>query len=144
MDAVNNVIKMPRRISASAQKKIGKFLAFRLGKEEYGLDMRAVQELRSYGPVMEIADFPDTPDSSGLPDFLKGFIHLHGIVVPIVDMRIKLNSGTPTYDQFTVVIIMDIPGGAMGMVVDSVSDMAPTVECRKPEQIWAPFWIRTV
>jgi purine-binding chemotaxis protein CheW len=141
MDAVNNVIKMRRPISASDQKNIGKFLAFRLGKEEYGLDMRAVQALRNYGQVTEIAKFPDSPD---LPDSLKGFIHLHGLVVPIVDMRIKLNCGTPTYDQFTVVIIVDIPGGAMGMVVDSVSDAVLPVERRRPEQMWAPFWIRTV
>ena len=43
--------------------------------------------------------------------------------MPIIDMRIKFNLGTPTYDQFTVVIILNISGRVMGMVVDSVSDV---------------------
>jgi purine-binding chemotaxis protein CheW len=50
-------------------------------------------------------------------------VNLRGIIVPIVDMRIKFNLGEPTYDQFTVVIILNINGRIMGMVVDSVSDV---------------------
>ncbi|HYD79221.1 MAG TPA: chemotaxis protein CheW, partial [Paucimonas sp.] len=50
-------------------------------------------------------------------------VNLRGIIVPIVDMRIKFNLGTPTYDQFTVVIILNIAGRVVGMVVDSVSDV---------------------
>ncbi|MGZ3254426.1 MAG: chemotaxis protein CheW, partial [Burkholderiaceae bacterium] len=54
---------------------------------------------------------------------VKGVVNLRGIIVPIVDMRIKFNLGEPTYDQFTVVIILNIGGRVMGMVVDSVSDV---------------------
>jgi purine-binding chemotaxis protein CheW len=54
---------------------------------------------------------------------VKGVVNLRGIIVPIVDMRIKFNLGEPTYDQFTVVIILNIGGRIMGMVVDSVSDV---------------------
>ncbi|MDP2024860.1 chemotaxis protein CheW, partial [Sulfuriferula sp.] len=60
-------------------------------------------------------------------------VNLRGIIVPIVDMRIKFNLGEPTYDQFTVVIILNIAGRVMGMVVDSVSD----VTTLSPEQIKA-------
>ena len=90
------------------------FLAFTLGKEEYGIDILKVQELRGYESVTQIANSPE---------FIKGFVNLRGIIVPIIDMRIKFNIGTPTYDQFTVVIILNVAGRIMGMVVDSVSDV---------------------
>ena len=90
------------------------FLAFTLGKEEYGIDILKVQEIRGYDAVTRIANSPD---------FIKGVVNLRGIIVPIVDMRIKFQLGEPTYDQFTVVIILNIGGRVVGMVVDSVSDV---------------------
>ena len=98
------------------------FLAFTLGEEEYGIDIQKVQELRGYDAVTHIAN---------APDFIKGVVNLRGIIVPIIDMRIKFNLGTPTYDQFTVVIILNIAGRVMGMVVDSVSDVITLT----PEQV---------
>ena len=90
------------------------FLAFTLGSEEYGIDILKVQEIRGYEAVTRIAN---------APEFIKGVINLRGIIIPVVDMRIKFKLGTPTYDQFTVVIILNIGGRIMGMVVDSVSDV---------------------
>ncbi|MDB5773657.1 MAG: purine-binding chemotaxis protein CheW [Burkholderiales bacterium] len=90
------------------------FLAFRLGQEEYGIKILKVQEIRGYDAVTRIAN---------APDFIKGVINLRGIIVPIIDMRIKFNLGEPTYDQFTVVIILNVAGRVLGMVVDSVSDV---------------------
>jgi purine-binding chemotaxis protein CheW len=89
-------------------------LAFTLGKEEYGIDILKVQEIRGYDSVTKIAN---------APDFIKGVVNLRGIIVPIVDMRIKFNLGAPTYDQFTVVIVLNIANRVVGMVVDSVSDV---------------------
>ena len=90
------------------------FLAFTLGQEEYGIDIQKVQELRGYDTVTRIAN---------APEHIKGVVNLRGIIVPIIDMRIKFNLGTPTYDQFTVVIILNMASRVMGMVVDSVSDV---------------------
>ncbi|MDD5336795.1 MAG: chemotaxis protein CheW [Rhodoferax sp.] len=90
------------------------FLAFTLGHEEYGIDIQKVQELRGYDTVTRIAN---------APTHIKGVINLRGIIVPIIDMRIKFNLGTPSYDQFTVVIILNLANRVMGMVVDSVSDV---------------------
>ena len=73
-----------------------------------------MQEIRGYEACTRIAN---------APEFVKGVVNLRGIIVPIVDMRIKFNLGTPTYDQFTVVIILNINGRVVGMVVDSVSDV---------------------
>jgi purine-binding chemotaxis protein CheW len=98
------------------------FLAFTLGQEEYGIDIQKVQELRGYDTVTRIAN---------VPEHIKGVVNLRGIIVPIIDMRIKFNLGTPTYDQFTVVIILNMASRVMGMVVDSVSDVITL----KPDQI---------
>lgn len=100
--------------SRSMEVESKEFLAFTLGSEEYGIDILKVQEIRGYESVTRIVN---------APDFIKGVINLRGIIVPIVDMRIRFNLGTPTYDQFTVVIILNINGRITGIVVDSVSDV---------------------
>ena len=89
-------------------------VTFTLGQEEYGIDIQKVQELRGYDAVTRIAN---------APEYIKGVVNLRGIIVPIIDMRIKFQLGAPTYDQFTVVIVLNIGGRVVGMVVDSVSDV---------------------
>jgi len=89
-------------------------LTFTLGKEEYGIDILKVQEIRGYEAVTTIAN---------APDFIKGVINLRGIIVPIVDMRIKFNLGNVSYDESTVVIILNVAKRVVGMVVDGVSDV---------------------
>jgi purine-binding chemotaxis protein CheW len=103
-----------RLASGSTATEVMEFLAFCLGEEEYGIRILKVQEIRGYDAVTKIAN---------APEFIKGVVNLRGIIVPIVDMRIKFNLGTPTYDQFTVVIILSIADRVVGMVVDSVSDV---------------------
>lgn len=99
-------------------------VTFKLGEEEYGIDIQKVQELRGYDAVTRIAN---------APDYIKGVVNLRGIIVPIIDMRIKFKLGDPTYDQFTVVIVLNIAGRVVGMVVDSVSDVITlTAEQIKP------------
>ena len=90
------------------------FLSFRLGGEEYGIDILKVQEIRGYDAVTRIAN---------TPEFIKGVINLRGTIVPIIDLRIKFALGDPSYDEFTVVIILNVAGRVVGVVVDSVSDV---------------------
>ncbi|MEX3628251.1 MAG: chemotaxis protein CheW [Burkholderia sp.] len=90
------------------------FLVFTLGDEEYGIDILKVQEIRSYDSVTRIAN---------APEFIKGVINLRGIIVPIVDMRIKFHLGRIEYDHQTVVIILNVAHRVVGMVVDGVSDV---------------------
>ena len=90
------------------------FLVFALGSEEYGIDILKVQEIRGYDTVTRIAN---------APEFVKGVINLRGIIVPIVDMRIKFNLGRVEYDHQTVVIILNVASRVVGMVVDGVSDV---------------------
>ncbi|SMC16945.1 CheW protein [Andreprevotia lacus DSM 23236] len=90
------------------------YLVFTLGLEEYGIDILKVQEIRGYDHVTRIAS---------TPEFIKGIINLRGIIVPIVDLRIKFALGEPAYDQFTVVIILNVAQRVIGIVVDGVSDV---------------------
>ncbi len=118
--SLSNISASSSRLDQSVS--VREFLAFTLGREEYGIDILKVQEIRGYESVTRIAN---------APEFIKGLINLRGIIVPIVDMRIRFNLGDPTYDQFTVVIILTISGRTVGMVVDSVSDVTTLL----PEQI---------
>jgi len=90
------------------------YLTFRLDTEEYGIDILKVQEIRGYDTVTKIA---------GAPSFIKGVINLRGVIVPIIDLRIKFSLGEAKYDDFTVVIILNLAGRIVGAVVDSVSDV---------------------
>lgn len=98
----------------SGNNLANEFLTFRLGQEEYGIEILKVQEIRGYDAITQIAN---------APEFIKGVINLRGIIVPIVDMRIKFYLNDVQYDQFTVVIILNVAGRVMGMVVDGVSDV---------------------
>lgn len=95
-------------------EQANEFLTFRLGKEEYGVEILKVQEIRGWEQPTTIAN---------APEFIKGVINLRGTIVPIVDMRIKFALGEAAYDMFTVVIILNVGGRIVGMVVDSVSDV---------------------
>jgi purine-binding chemotaxis protein CheW len=94
-------------------------LNFRLGAEAYGISIMKVQELRTYENVTRIAN---------APDFVKGVVNLRGVIVPIIDMRIRFNTGAAAYDEFTVVVILNIRNCVGGMVVDSVSDVVTLQE----------------
>jgi purine-binding chemotaxis protein CheW len=100
--------------SSTTSQVINEFLTFRLGKEEYGIEILKVQEIRGYDSITQIAN---------APEFIKGVVNLRGIIVPIIDMRIKFRLGNADYDQFTVVIILNVAGRVMGIVVDGVSDV---------------------
>jgi len=99
---------------AAVQNQTHEYLAFRLGAEEYGIDILKVQEIRKYDTVTRIAN---------APEFIKGVINLRGSIVPIVDMRVKFALGTAEYNTFTVVIILNVADRIVGIVVDSVSDV---------------------
>jgi len=105
-----------------AASRIREFLAFKLGNEEYGIDILRVQEIRSYEEPTRLAN---------VPEFIKGVVNLRGVIVPIVDMRLKFRLDEAKYDHFTVVIVLNIGSRVVGMVVDSVSDVITLT----PEQL---------
>jgi purine-binding chemotaxis protein CheW len=104
----------PRAPAAAPHARSGEYLTFRLGAEEYGIDILRVQEIRSYEQPTRIAN---------APAFLKGVVNLRGVIVPIIDLRLKLNCESAEYNDFTVVIVLNVKGRVVGAVVDSVSDV---------------------
>ena len=96
------------------QVNFSECLTFRLGEEEYGIDILRVQEIRSYEAPTRIAH---------APSFIKGVIDLRGVIVPIVDLRLKLQCDTAEYTPFTVVIILNVGETVLGVVVDAVADV---------------------
>lgn len=101
-------------VMAEDDLAVGEFLTFTLGAEEYAIDILKVQEIRGYEQPTLIAN---------APHFIKGVINLRGIIVPIVDLRIKFNLGKVEYTPFTVVVILNVARRVIGIVVDSVSDV---------------------
>ena len=116
MDMIHETAPVARHEAARAKasQSGGEFLTFRLGAEEYGIDILKVQEIRSYEMPTRIAN---------APQFVKGVVNLRGVIVPIVDLRLKLGCETADYNDFTVVIVLNVRGRVVGAVVDSVSDV---------------------
>lgn len=92
----------------------GEFLTFKLGAQQYGVDILKVQEIRGWEDVTAL---PDTPPH------IKGVINLRGTIVPVLDLRIKFRLSEPVYDRFTVMIILNLGSRTVGIVVDGVSDV---------------------
>lgn len=106
----------------SAEASNQEFLVFSLGDEEYAIDILKVQEIRGYENVTRIAN---------APDFIKGVTNLRGVIVPIVDLRIKFHLDRVEYGGQTVVIVVNVADRVVGIVVDGVSDVMTLT----PEQI---------
>lgn len=114
MDMITDAKQVARHEAERAIAVGGEFLTFRLGAEEYGIDILKVQEIRSYESPTRIAN---------VPEFIKGVVNLRGVIVPIVDLRLKLSYTSAEYNSFTVVIVLNVRGRVVGAVVDSVSDV---------------------
>ncbi|MAM58806.1 MAG: chemotaxis protein CheW [Salinicola sp.] len=90
------------------------YLVFSLGDEEYAVDILKVQEIRGYENVTRIAN---------VPDFIKGVTNLRGVIVPIIDLRLKFHLDKIEYGGQTVVIVVNVDDRIVGIVVDGVSDV---------------------
>ena len=110
----NHIARHDSARAAAAQKASAEFLTFRLGGEEYGIDILRVQEIRSYEEPTRIAN---------APSFIKGVVNLRGVIVPVVDLRHRFSMPAASYNQFTVIIIVTVGQKVMGLVVDAVSDV---------------------
>lgn len=107
---------------ASHSTRLCAFLAFKLGQEEYGMDILRVQEIRSYEKPTLLPHGPA---------HLLGVVNLRGTIVPLMDLRVRLQLAQATYDAHTVVIVVNAGQRVVGLVVDSVSDVLSL----RPEQM---------
>ncbi len=94
------------------------YLSFRLGDEDYGVDILKVQEIRGWEPVTRIPN---------APPYVRGVLNLRGAIVPVYDLRQRLGMESRGYDKETVVIVVRAQGEegekSIGLVVDAVSDV---------------------
>ena len=90
------------------------YLVFTLGDEEYGIEILKVQEIRGYERITRIAN---------APNFIIGVTNLRGVIVPIVDLRVKFNLSTAAINEDTVIIVLTLIDRVVGIVVDGVSDV---------------------
>ncbi|NYT26372.1 chemotaxis protein CheW [Alcaligenaceae bacterium] len=102
--------------SALSETTGQEYLVFTLAAQEYGIDILKVQEIRGY-------DAQTVTRIANVPSFVKGVTNLRGVIVPIVDMRIKFNLEKVEYDHQTVVVILNLKSRVVGIVVDGVSDV---------------------
>jgi purine-binding chemotaxis protein CheW len=99
---------------ASARDGSREVLVFVLGREEYGVDILKVQEIRGYDKVTPLP---------AAPAYLKGVVNLRGVIVPVIDLRVKFGMANPSYDASTVMVVLRIAERVVGIVVDGVSDV---------------------
>jgi purine-binding chemotaxis protein CheW len=97
----------------------GQYLSFRLAAEHYGIDIMKVQEIRSYEAPTRM---PNTPG------FFRGVVDLRGVIVPILDLRVRFGCPTAAFTTSTVVIVLDLGARVVGVVVDAVSDVVTLSE----------------
>lgn len=123
-------------VERESDGRINEFLVFKLGSEEYAIDILRVQEIRGYDAVTHLAQ---------APEFIKGVIDLRGTIVPVVDLRIKFGH-TAEYNSFTVLIIINVLNRQLGIVVDGVSDVIPlsNQQIRPPPSFSASFDTRYI
>jgi len=105
---------------SSMQTDMGtdQYLTFLLGDEEYGVDIMKVQEIRGWDGATAI---PNTPD------YVLGVSNLRGMVVPIIDLRLRFQLPKAEFNSSTVVVIVKVASETgertMGLVVDAVSEV---------------------
>lgn len=96
-----------------------KFLTFTVGKEEYGIEISFVTEIIG---IQKITDVPD------MPGYIKGVINLRGKVIPVMDVRLRFRMPEREYDDRTCTVVVNVNGASVGLVVDTVREVADILE----------------
>lgn len=110
-------IKTEEGVIDAERKHVGDLLqlvSFKLGREEFAVDILKVQEINR---MVEITKVPKSPD------FVEGVINLRGKVIPIIDLRKKFNMEKHENSKETRIVVVDVSGNTVGLIVDSVSEV---------------------
>jgi purine-binding chemotaxis protein CheW len=98
--------------------RAGKYLTFKLGKEEFGIQVLSVRE------IMGVQDITAVP---GMPPHLKGVINLRGKIIPVVDLRLKFGLSGHPFTPATCIIVVQVmqegKAAMIGVIVDCVSEV---------------------
>lgn len=108
MNELSNTID----ISDDAQK--GRYLAFLIGNEAFGIEIKYVTEIIG---IQSITEMPE------MPSYVKGIINLRGRIIPLIDVRLRFTKEPREYDDRTCVIVVGVNGFSYGLIVDSVFEV---------------------
>lgn len=108
------LIQQNTNTNVQSNGKASKFVIFKLGEESYGLDILSVKEIINYKDVTPLPN---------LPRYVKGVINLRGMVIPIIDLRLRLKMDEVEYTKFTVIIVIELHNRTIGIVVDNVASV---------------------
>ncbi len=89
-------------------------VSFKLGQEEFGVDILRVQEINR---MVEITKVPQAPH------YCEGVINLRGKVIPVIDLRKKFEMNVEEWTKNTRIVVCDVDGNVVGMIVDAVEEV---------------------
>lgn len=105
-------------------EEILQLVSFKIGNEEFGVDILRVQEINR---MMEITKVPNAPE------FVDGVVNLRGRIIPVVDLRTRLSMPRVEHDSKTRIVVVELEGKTVGFIVDEVSEVL-----RIPKSITEP------
>lgn len=101
-------------LTGAKEKTSRQYLAFHLGNEEYALDIKRISE------IIKVREFTDIPRA---PEFILGIISLRGVVVPVFDLRRRLNLGVSEMSPTTRIVVCQFEDVSVGLLVDSINQV---------------------
>lgn len=106
--------KSNRDLIVEEDTQHGKYLTFDIGNESYGIGIEVVTEIIGILPITEVPE---------LPEFIRGIMNLRGRIIPVMDMRLRFRKEFVPYNERTCIIVIDVADNAVGLIVDSVSEV---------------------
>jgi len=110
--------------SALISEELLQLVGFKIGSEEFGVDILKVQEINR---MMMLTKVPNTPE------FVEGVINLRGRIIPVIDLRMRLGLSHKEPDTDTRIIVVELEGNTVGFIVDEVSEVL-----RIPQSVTEP------
>lgn len=89
-------------------------VSFKVGEEEFGIDILKVQEINR---MLKVTKVPNAPD------FVEGVVNLRGRIIPVIDLRKRLSIESKDHDHKTRIVVVDIEGNIIGFIVDEVNEV---------------------
>ncbi|HMN25519.1 MAG TPA: chemotaxis protein CheW [Ignavibacteriaceae bacterium] len=96
------------------QEELLQLVSFKIGDEEFGVDILSVQEINRMSQITKV---PNTPE------FIEGVINLRGRIIPVIDLRVKLGMTRKEHGKNTRIVVVELKGQTIGFIVDEVSEV---------------------
>ncbi|MFZ1517185.1 MAG: chemotaxis protein CheW [Ignavibacteriaceae bacterium] len=96
------------------QQELLQLVSFKIGEEEFGVDILVVQEINKMLPITKV---PNTQD------FIEGVVNLRGRIIPVIDLRVKLGLMKLDYGKNTRIVVVELKRQTIGFIVDEVNEV---------------------